>query len=236
MQRSKVTQLIRASAASGLLIAAALLAACNGDDIGALPEAINRPPATSSSDPAITCATPGTFTLRSGAAPTVNGDGSLSFGATGGIEMDATLSSTTFASSCLTAVLGGIGSRTEVWHFNDPSFSATMVEATLTASGQLDLRMYEDISGVYCPIAPFFSPDFFPGGTLSLYTEVDQTGAYPVMHTWILSDPATAPPDLASDDSGYCLTDSSLNWVNNPGNLMRLYGTDITVSGFEFGP
>lgn len=207
-------------------LVALVLAGCDNGDIHTLVAGGGAAP----------CPVPESFVKQSGTTPTVEADGSLTFAVAGTIRFNRTYSSASLVSFCTELSPMGTGATAYLPLLDGPSGSLSL-SVTYPATGQVDLYMADDNAGVGCGTRSFFDPAFAVGGSVRLVTELDQTGpGYPVLRSWIQSNPAASPPDLASDDPGYCLTASSTNWVFSSGTQATLGATNMSVRKYGFGP
>lgn len=206
-------------------LAALVLAGCDNGDIHSLVTGGGAGP----------CPVPESFVKLSGATPTVEADGSLTFSASGIIRFTRAYTSTTVVSYCSELSPMATGA-TAYLPLLDGASSSMSVSVTYPATGQVDLYMSDDNSGVGCGTSSFFDPAFAVGGSVHLVTRLNQTGGYPILDAWILSDPASSPPDLSSNDPAYCQTASSINWVFSTTTDATLAGTNMSVRRYGFGP
>lgn len=201
-------------------LAALVLAGCDNGDIHSL-----------RFDASGGCPVPEPYTINFGPGPTVNPDGSLTYGSSSVIIFNRPFTNNTQTSMCAEVTLtssaffaGGMAAS---------AGNGIAVVLNWLAPGQIAVYFDDNNAGISCPSQTFSNPAYQPGGVVHLHATLDQTGAVPLMRGWVDSDPA-GPPDLDSS-TPWCAADSS-GWSVSTGFEAYAQGSNMTVNRYGFGP
>lgn len=212
-----------------LLLACAVLflAACKEDDIEKLAAGLPPPP--------LTCAdVPGYSVIAN--APTVNGDGSLTFGATGTILFGAPFQSGGVVRMCARGVIGSASGITAGLLNDNTGNGGYFITATQSGADTLAVVINDDNTGSNCPSRNFNGPPFTPGTPFFFVYRIDQTGSFPVVKVWLKKPLPGEPPILNTNDPGYCQgVVTGTPWGNSATRRASFKGTTVTLQGAEFG-
>ena len=210
-----------------IVVLAALLVGCKGNDIDSLPEAIAGPGG------ALNCSGVPGYTIISGTPPTMNGDGSITFpGTSTYINFNAPFPAPLRAELCMTGTYPSGFMEPGLLTDNSDSLGL-YVRTSIPGPGTLAVTVSEDYIGVSCSPESRSHPSFDVGQPFTHIVRVDQTGAFPVLRAWFTGGPGIPPPDVDTSDPGGCGPLSSANWTTVPNNLASLGGLGFTLTAYE---